>query len=39
MIGGEEIVFDGTSIDTDIRFGCIAWSIKPKKRLTTYSYL
>lgn len=30
-IDGEEIVFDGSNIDTDIRFGCIAWSIKPKK--------
>ena len=30
-IGGEEIVFDGSNIDTDIRFGCIAWGIKPKK--------
>lgn len=38
-IVGEEIVFDGTNIDTDIRFGCIAWGIKPKKRLTIYSSL
>ena len=30
-IGGEEIVFDGSNIDTDIRFGYIAWGIKPKK--------
>ncbi len=30
-IGGEEIVFDGSNIDTDIRFGGIAWGIKPKK--------
>ena len=30
-IDGEEIVFDGSNIDTDIRFGCIAWGIKPKK--------
>ena len=30
-ISGEEIVFDGSNIDTDIRFGCIAWGIKPKK--------
>ena len=30
-IGGEERVFDGSNIDTDIRFGCIAWGIKPKK--------
>ncbi len=28
-IGGEEIVFDGSNIDT--RFGCLAWGIKPKK--------
>lgn len=30
-IGGEEIVFNGSNIDTDVRFGCIAWGIKPKK--------
>ena len=30
-IEGEEIVFNGSNIDTDIRFGCIAWGIKPKK--------
>ena len=30
-IDGEEIVFDGSNIDTDIRFGCIAWGIKQKK--------
>ena len=30
-IGGEEIIFDGSNIDTDVRFGCIAWGIKPKK--------
>lgn len=30
-INGEEIVFDGSNIDTDVRFGCIAWGIKPKK--------
>ena len=30
-IDGKEIVFDGSNIDTDIRFGCIAWGIKPKK--------
>ena len=30
-IDGEEIVFDGSNIDTDARFGCIAWGIKPKK--------
>lgn len=29
-IDGEEKVFDGSNIDTDIRFGCIAWGIKPK---------
>lgn len=30
-IEGEEIIFNGSNIDTDIRFGCIAWGIKPKK--------
>ena len=30
-IDGEERVFDGSNIDTDIRFGCLAWGIKPKK--------
>ena len=30
-IDGEEVVFDGSNIDTDVRFGCIAWGIKPKK--------
>ena len=30
-IDGEEIVFDGSNIDTDVRFGCIACGIKPKK--------
>ena len=30
-IGGEERVFDGSNIDTDIRFGCIAWEKKKKK--------
>lgn len=30
-IGGEERVFDGKNIDTDVRFGCLAWGIKPKK--------
>lgn len=30
-IGGEEIVFDGSNIDTDIRFGCIAWVLSRKK--------
>lgn len=29
-IGGDEIVFDGSNVDTDVRFGCIAWGIKPK---------
>lgn len=29
-IDGEEKVFDGSNIDIDIRFGCIAWGIKPK---------
>lgn len=30
-ISGEERVFDGKNIDTDIRFRCLAWGIKPKK--------
>ena len=30
-IGGEERVFDGSNIDTDVRFGYLAWGIKPKK--------
>ena len=30
-IDGEEIVFDGSNIDIDARFGCLAWGIKPKK--------
>lgn len=30
-IEGDEIVFNGSNIDTDVRFGCIAWGIKPKK--------
>ena len=32
-IDGEEIVFDGSNIDTDVRFGCIAWGIKPAEIL------
>ena len=30
-IDGEKRVFDGSNIDTDIRFGCLAWGIKTKK--------
>lgn len=30
-IDGKEIAFDGSNIDTDVRFGCLAWGIKPKK--------
>jgi len=30
-ISGAEIVNDGTNLDNDIRFGCIAYGIKPKK--------
>lgn len=30
-IDGEEIAFDGSNIDTDVRFGCLSWGIKPKK--------
>lgn len=29
-ISGDEIVNDGTNLDNDIRFGCIAYGIKPK---------
>lgn len=29
-IHGEEIVFNGSNISTDNRFGCLAWGIKPK---------
>jgi hypothetical protein len=29
-ISGEEIVNDGTNLDDDNRFGCIAYGIKPK---------
>ena len=32
-INGEEIVFDGSNIDTDNRFGCLAWGIKPKSEI------
>lgn len=27
-IGGEKVVYDGKNIDTDIRFGCIAYGIE-----------
>lgn len=30
-IGGEKIVFNGSNIDTDVIFGCIAYGIKPQK--------
>ena len=30
-IDGEEIVFNGSNIDTDVTFGCIALGIKPNK--------
>lgn len=30
-IMGNEIVNDGTNLNNDIRFGCIAYGIKPKK--------
>ena len=29
-IDGSEITFDGNNIDTDTRFGCLAWGIIPK---------
>lgn len=30
-INGSEIVNDGTNLDNDTRFGCIAYGVKPKK--------
>lgn len=30
-IGGEEIVYDGTNVDKDIRFGCLAYGINIKE--------
>lgn len=30
-ISGDEIVNDGTNLDNDTRFGCVAYGIKPKK--------
>lgn len=30
-IGGKEVVFNSLNISTDIRLGCLAWGIKPKK--------
>lgn len=30
-ISGEDVIYDGHNIDLDIRFGCIAYGIKPKK--------
>ena len=27
-IDGETVIYDGTNIDNDIRFGCLAWGIK-----------
>ena len=32
-IGGKDIVFDGSNISTDARDGCIAYGIKPKKKI------
>ena len=31
ICGEERVFFYGSNIDTDIRFGCLAWGIKPKK--------
>lgn len=28
---GEEIIFDGTNVDTENRFGCLAYGIIPKQ--------
>lgn len=30
-IGGEDIIFDGSNIDLDVRYGFLAYGIKPKK--------
>lgn len=30
-IDGKEVVFNSLNISTDIRLGCLAWGIKPKK--------
>ena len=30
-INGEEIVYDGTNVDNDIRFGCLAYGINIKE--------
>lgn len=30
-IGGDKIIFDGHNIDTDIRYGCLAYGIIPKE--------
>lgn len=27
-INGQTVIYDGTNVDNDIRFGCIAWGIK-----------
>ena len=35
-IGGEEIVFDGSNIDTDIRFGYIAWVLNQKRLINNF---
>lgn len=32
-IDGTETIFDGSNIDTDAGSGCIAWGIKPKKKI------
>ena len=30
-IGGDKVIYDGTNVDNDIRFGCIAWGIEIKE--------
>lgn len=30
-IGGEKIIYDGTNLDNDIRFGCLAYGIELKE--------
>nr|DAE02574.1 MAG TPA: hypothetical protein [Siphoviridae sp. ctmYS12] len=29
-MSGEDIIYDGTNIDTDVRYGCLAYGIEIK---------
>lgn len=31
-IDGEKVIYDGTNIDNDVRFGCLAWGIHISER-------